>query len=191
MLKIYRDDFGNCDVPRRYKTADGKTLGAWVNTQRRIKNLPLSQKKDLDDLGFVWVKRITWNDWYKELLSYKEKYNNCSVPIDFVTPEGWTLGHWVRTQRSSKDISEDKRKLLDQIGFVWKIKQDWDQWYKALVDYKKEFGNCLVPKRYKTIDNLALGNWVVTQRSRRQNIPSERRKILDDLGFIWEARSQG
>jgi hypothetical protein len=63
----------------------------------------------------------------------------------------------------------------------------WKEAFKALVTYKKEFGNCAVPQSYKTKDGLALGTWVANQR-KSQKLSPERKKQLDDLGFIWNPK---
>ena len=39
----------------------------------------------------------------------------------------------------------------------------WEERYNQLVEYKKDHNNCNVPRKYKA--NLALGRWVVSQRS--------------------------
>ena len=46
-------------------------------------------------------------------------------------------------------------------------------------------GNVLVPQKYKTPDGLPLGTWVASQRQNK-TMPADRRKHLDDLGFVWK-----
>jgi hypothetical protein len=53
-LEIYKEEFGDCSVPIRYKTPDGISLGRWVLSQRQDKELSPIRKKRLDDLGFIW-----------------------------------------------------------------------------------------------------------------------------------------
>lgn len=75
----------------------------------------------------------------------------------------------------------------------------WLERCRELLAYKKEYGDCLVPKRYKA--NPGLANWVSKQRSeykRHQNqgsnstlsssLNASRIQILNDLGFCWDAR---
>jgi hypothetical protein len=42
-------------------------------------------------------------------------------------------------------------------------KRNWNESFQALVDYKKQHGNCNVPNRYK--EDRALGQWVTVDRS--------------------------
>ena len=54
-----------------------------------------------------------------------------------------------------------------------------------LKQYKARNGDCRVPKEYKEADGYNLGLWVGTQRSRKSKLSSERRRRLDELGFVW------
>ena len=97
------------------------------------------------------------------------------------------LGEWVSTQRSVTNISSERKKQLDDLGFIWDPhKESWDKNFQALALYKAEFGDCSVPKGYKTPNGINLGQWVIAQRKNKE-ISSERKKQLDDLGFIWGA----
>ena len=76
-------------------------------------------------------------------------------------------------------LTEDRRKRLQEIGFVWSAREgekpseqgraitrnsyddQWDSNFNKLVAYKEKYGDCLVPKRYK--DDPKLGTWVDTQ----------------------------
>jgi hypothetical protein len=66
-----------------------------------------------------------------------------------------------------KRLSEDRKKMLDSLGFVWSLRSKrtddhWDDMYRQLVEYKAKHGDCLVPSRYE--ENFKLGKWVETQR---------------------------
>ena len=41
LAAVYAQEYGNLEVPRDYKTADGKTLGRWIQNQE----LAYEQKK--------------------------------------------------------------------------------------------------------------------------------------------------
>ena len=186
-FKKYKEEFGKTSVPATYTTKDGLKLGTWVRNQMK-KNPPLDRKKELDDLGFVWEKTTkSWDFWYKSLLDYIEEFGDCKVMPNYKTKDGLNLGNWVSTQRKGKYITAKQKKILDEIGFVWKPQEErWETFYSALVEYQKKFGNCSIPRKFITKDGLALGAWVGYQRNRRETLSPERKKQLDDLGFIWE-----
>ena len=71
-----------------------------------------------------------WNDRYDELDVYKNKHGNCLVPT--VYPKNQALGTWVANQRAQyrlrregkqTPLTEDRIKLLDEVGFVWSVKK--------------------------------------------------------------------
>ena len=86
----------------------------------------------------------------------------CS-PIRFISTQ------WTNKQRMEKKFMDDgdqsamtpyRVAALDSIGFEWakrKGKIAWNQRYEELVQFKKEFGHCDVPTKFKK--NKALGRW--------------------------------
>ena len=60
--------------------------------------------------------------------------------------------------------------------------------FEKLKDYKREHGDCLVPKQYNK--DKALGLWVTRQRTERKanRLEAERKAKLDSIGFVWEVR---
>ena len=70
----------------------------------------------------------------------------------------------------------------------------WMQSFEMLKEYKKETGNCTVPRGYAT--NPRLASWVAEQRKqyklmidgRQSSITPERVALLNDVGFAWNAQ---
>ena len=69
-----------------------------------------------------------WNDRYDELDVYKNKHGNCLVPQRY--SKNKALGRWVNKQRTQyrlrregkqTPLTEDRIKLLDEVGFVWRV----------------------------------------------------------------------
>jgi Helicase associated domain len=136
----YKTAHGNCRVPRRYK--DDRSLGLWVGNQRmslKKGTMRPDRKKRLDAIGFEtvdarysWsVERNTarleraWLDMYEALLKYHARSGSTDVPKSYVcTVAGRqiALGRWVSRQRTNFAkgiIREDRRQMLDEIGFSW------------------------------------------------------------------------
>ena len=63
----------------------------------------------------------------------------------------------------------------------------WHEKYLLLKEYKKEHGNCLVPPSHQ-FGEAKLGVWVNTQRQlyKKGKLSSNRREMLDALGFSWD-----
>lgn len=68
-------------------------------------------------------------------------------------------------------------------------KLTWQQSYENLKVYKKTYGDCNVPQKYK--ENPKLGGWVNKQRKKKKNpskygrLTESQTKELNDLGFKW------
>ena len=79
---------------------------------------------------------------------------------------------------------------MNDLGFVWDIEvYYWEKNFEALVAYKAEFGDCLVPQKF-IYQGLKLGIWVGTQRSKKETLSPERIQRLNDLGFVWDPLTQ-
>ncbi|KAK9786077.1 hypothetical protein WJX73_003167 [Symbiochloris irregularis] len=104
-------------------------------------------------------------DWwakFQQLKQYHATFGDCLVPTTFwEDPE---LGNWVREQRWEARgqpgpnkrgpivLHPDKAKLLDSLGFAWKIDTPVIQWehnFHELRRYKEEYGNIDVPFKWK------------------------------------------
>ena len=187
-LVAYKAEFGDCLVPKTliYR---GLNLGSWVNTLRSVKDkLTPERRQRLNDLGFVWDANIyTWEKNFEALVAYKAEFGDCLVPQKFIY-RGLKLGSWVNIQRGIKDkLTPERRQRLNDLGFVWDpLTHQWEKNFKALVAYKAEFGDCLVPKTL-IYRGLNLGSWVNTLRSVKDKLTPERRQRLNDLGFVWDA----
>ena len=68
----------------------------------------------------------------------------------------------------------------------------WDGHYALLRKYKEEFGNCRVPKSYKSYGKFNLGNWMSDQRdlNKKSNLSEERKNKLNEIGMIWDASKE-
>jgi uncharacterized protein YbgA (DUF1722 family) len=182
----------HCNVPRGYQ--EDASLGNWVSKQRQVhaKNNMRQDRKDLlNKIGFVWnVEDHQWKKQYEKLVEFKRKQGNCVVPQKY--EEDVTLGTWVDTQQqfhNQNTIRLDRKDLLDDIGFVWRVENDalWQQQYEKMVEFKRNNGHCLVPNKYK--EDKSLGNWVSQQRQfhKRNKLPLKRKDLLDEIGFVWKA----
>jgi len=127
-----------------------------------------------------------WQLRYNELVAYKKEHGDCMVPQ--VHEENESLGTWVPDQRvhwRDGALSEERTKLLENIGFEFEpYEKSWKLRYRELVAYKKEHGDCMVPKCCK--ENEPLGRWVTRQRYlwNAGKLSKDRMKLLDKIGFV-------
>ena len=193
-LKAFRHEYGHLSVPR-----DHGPLGSWVSHQRRLKetNGIRQDREDLlNSIGFVGQtdagrqrRDRQWLEKYEELKSYQNEHGHCLVPS-----KRSSLGNWIQHQRSLSALGsmrEDRRDLLNQLGFVWnqRNRTPWIEKYEELKSFKKEHGHCLVPK---TSSTDTLRTWVQNQRASfaRGSLRQDKKDLLDEIGFVWKLRNR-
>jgi hypothetical protein len=176
----------HCLVPRDYVERDYK-LGQWVSVQRYSRaTISAERRRRLDAIGFVWDWReYAWEEGFAVLTKFKAREGHCRVPSLHI--EGrFKLGHWVAAQRRKKDtISSERRKQLEKIEFMWNaFKSRWEEAFSALATFKAREGHCRLPLEHIE-GTFRLGRWVSVQRSNKDTMLAERKKRLDEIGFVW------
>jgi hypothetical protein len=187
-LMTFKAREGHCNVPAHHIEGTFK-LGQWIGVQRQRRDTMCAERrKRLDDFGFVWdVLESAWEERFAALTAFKAQEGHCRVPQRH--GEGTVkLGQWVSNQRVNKEnISAERRKRLDDIGFVWDpFASAWDEWFAALTTFKAREGHCNVPAAHVE-GTFKLGMWVNEQRTNRNTVTAERRQRFDAIGFVWEA----
>ena len=198
LAAAYAQEYGNLDVPRDYKTADGKKLGRWIQSQEQAyeqKKLSEEQISRLEMIRMQWGSRYDrqWNEVYQAAKRYFDAYGNLDVPVAYISPEGYALGKWVRRQqyahrnpqKSNAILSPERIKRLESIGMQWDKPDPWQHRYKLAQDYKKEHGNLEIPAKYKTADGIWLGRWIYDQkrmlRDGSEKLSVSQKKLLEEL----------
>ena len=220
----FKRKYGHCIVPIKYE--QDKTFGKWVNNQRTMhtnNKMRQDRKELLDEIGFVWrvdndlaVRRRAdktasddkrWHQQYKNLVEFNRKNRHCIVPIRY--DQDKAFGRWVTNQRQlhhNNKMRQDRKELLDEIGFVWRVNnhldvrrganrtaapvssddKKWHLQYKKLVAFKQKNGNCIVPVSYE--QDKPFGCWASRQRTfhSKQKMRGDRKELLDELGFVWK-----
>ena len=184
----FKNKYGHCNVSSRYKD---KQLANWVIKQRtNYYKSSISEEniKRLNNVGFVFNPLESyWENMFKLILEYKDKYGNCNVPQNW--PENKQLGFWVGTQRSAfnkGELSKDYVDRLQNIGFEWDaIRSYWEKMFSSLLEYKNKYGHCNVPQDW--LENKKLGKWVRTQRVSytKGKLEKDCIKRLNDIDFVW------
>ncbi|MDC1193434.1 Helicase associated domain protein [Planktomarina temperata] len=188
VLKLFVEREGHSLVPQRHSEG-GFSLGSWVGSQRNNKpKLSFEQIQALDELQFIWdVRNASWNTGFESLRHFFLREGHSNPRADH-TEGDFKLGRWVSKQRSQKNtLSPEQLEKLQQLDFVWDAREAaWDTMLNHLREYQKENGNCLVPVLYEA-DGTKLGTWVRNRRKELTTMSPERKQMLDDIGFIWDA----
>ena len=213
-LVVFHAQNGHCRVTTSYE--QDKSLKDWVFHQRinhtKKKIMRQDRKELLDKLNFGWQvdghvfgDDKKWLEKYERLVEFQRKNGHCLVPQ--VYEQDRLLGRWVYTQRTyhtQKKMRQDRRNLLDKIGFVWKVAnhdpadgtsarvavddKKWNDQHEKLVEWRRNNGHCMVPSRYEQDQTLAY--WVIKQRATdtMNKLRLDRKDMLDKLGFVWKGQ---
>ena len=209
--KQWYEETGNLKISKGYVTESGLTLGAWINTQRRVRsgsvsgNLTYEKICRLDDIGMIWdVSDSSWQEATDELRRYLEEYGNLDIKARYVSPSGFRLGSWVGNLRYKvkkygieQALSPVQRKELEELGMIWDRNQEkWEQYFEAAKNYYDEHGNLDVKTKYVTADGIPLGRWIASINSqisgsntKSRTLSDEQLKRLESIGYKQEKKS--
>ena len=198
----FREQFGNLQVPAKYKTKDDYPLGKWINNARKRRSdgkLTEERIRQLDQMGMIWsVFDAKWEQGYALAMNYAAKHGDLNVPVNYTTEEGEKLGAWILNQRTAyakEMLSQDQIGRLEKIGIYWGNRNDrqWNEVYGAAKRYFEANGDLDVPVAYVSPEGYALGKWVRRQQYAYRNpeksnaiLSQERIELLDAVGMQWE-----
>ena len=103
-----------------------------------------------------------WNQGYQEAKRYFEAHGDLRVPVNYVSPEGYALGKWVKRQRytrlnpekSGAVLTEERIAKLDEIGMRWEKARSYR--LELAQESKSENGNLNVSANHKTGEDIGL-----------------------------------
>ena len=210
--KKYYDENGDLDVPKRYFTPEGYSLGTWLITQRRVYkgevngNLTQVQIDKLNAIGMRWesARDLAWERYYSSAEAYYKKHGDLMPTAKYVDENNVELGSWIARMRvyynsgiKRKYLSAERIEALEKIGMVWNVPDYlWEENYAAAVRYHREHGDLDVPTTYIDSDGIKLGQWLTNLRSSRKGtnkgykLTDEQIVRLDALGMIWENKNE-
>jgi hypothetical protein len=207
----------------------GVRIAAIRSAGRYVKDHP-ERKAELDSMGFEWrlrdghTKHASDGDVfelvYKGLELFQTLHGTLDVPLAYEVPredEAWPVDLWglalgkhVQGLREKNDLVHKypaREEKLNRLGFVWEetgralfSKKRFEMVYRALITYKEQKGDLLVPQAFvvpasepwlEMCWGLKLGarvNAIRSQGTLVSNSP-ERRDLLDQIGFEWELPS--
>ena len=131
-----------------------------------------------------------WQRRLDQLREFKREHGHCAVPREHPGSLG-TWVRWVRQRRRRGELSEERVRQLDVLGFLWiggrghASAMAWRRRIEQLKQFRKEHGHCIVPDPYAP--DRAFGWWGRNMRHQRRHgrLSEERFRQLDALGFAW------
>lgn len=172
---------------------------AIVNERFRILDETQDAKRLFDELNDTLS--ASWDLMFNHAKQYYTTHGDLLPVQTYKTPEGYSLGQWLNTQRMARKgvvfsrLTLERIEKLDSIGMVWDRRNDyeWEKRYKALLKYHDKFGDIDVPYNYVTENGFQMGKWLSHLRQyknagiRNNILTPEREAQLNSLGMIWNA----
>jgi hypothetical protein len=100
-------------------------------------------------MSLIKTHKDRWEQGFKALSKFRRRKRHCR-PSRHHLEGKFKLGQWVVTQRYLKDdLSVERKRRLDAIGFVWDWRNyRWEQGFAVLLKFKRREGHCRVPIQY-------------------------------------------
>ena len=132
--------------------------------------------------GWLWDPHSDkWEKGFSHLKQFSDRKSHCRVPVSYETDDGYPLGQWVNTQRTTKEIINlGRRRRLEALpGWSWDVRSEqWEKCFSHLEKYSEKEGHCQVVQGFKTDDGFGLGKWITKQRGKKETIEPDRRQRL-------------
>ena len=127
-------------------------------------------------------------------------------PTKTAPPKTVVVNHLNSTSGTEEDIDDDDSlhsnaddgfSSDDNSALKFRAYQaeNWTEKFEELIEFRHQYGHCLVPNSYP--ENSALAQWVKRQRyqfklkneEKRSTMSDERVRALDEIGFVWDSHS--
>ncbi len=205
---LYHKEHGHLEIPKRYKTSEGYSLGAWIQTQRKVRtglqfgNLDETRIAKLDAIGMRWesVNDLSWSRFYGAAQAYVATYGDLNVKTSYVTEDGIRLGVWLVNIRKcrqsgvrSEYLTEERVSLLDELGMIWdQPDYIWSRNFGAAMEYHRLHGDLDVPTK-GIVNGVKLGLWIRSLRTMYKNnvltLSADQIAQLNALGMCWQDKN--
>ena len=174
MASQYYREYGNLNVPKRYKTLDGYSLGMWIDTQRKVYagktvgTLSEIQIKKLSAIGMRWqgARELAWEKNYQKAKKYYEEYGNLFVGKEKEIFE---------QNKIQNNCEDHQNQHLDKEKYA-----ALGRWLARLRLERKKIEHLKDPKENNAEKENNSGN------SRSLLLTSERIAALDAIGMVWD-----
>lgn len=137
-----------------------------------------------------------WENGLRHFDKYVKEHNgDVLVPKRYVDEDGFPIGYWVRIQRNkfkNEELSLEKIKELDERNFVWKVKNNFEDFIKNVCEFYTKFGRYPIATSYDLME-AKLGRKLTEEKvyMRKKDYPYWKIEIINKYlsNFSCETQS--
>jgi len=194
-LRQFYGNQGHTNVPEGYLDRRLSIFVAYLRqyptriTPEEVRQLKKWNFQFSDELK-EWRNK-NWMDLFRKLEKFRTKHKHCRVPSTY---EDQKLARWVATQRKDQKegrLNSMRASKLKAIGFdfchdLQLLRETrWKKMFERLVKFRNARGTTIVKQ---TSDDKVLAYWVRHQRQAAKRMNAKKKKMLDEIGFVWKMR---
>ena len=105
-----------------------------------------------------------WNEGYQEAKRSFDAHGDLNIPAEYVSPNGYNLGNWVKRQRytrynpekSCAVLTEERIAKLDEIGMRWEKADSRPRRLELAQEPHRESEKLNVSANHKTGEDIGL-----------------------------------
>ena len=192
--EAYFHEFGNLNVPNRYRCEDGYWLGKWIFKQREAyqqKRLTQQQIAALERIGMIWETESPWEASFHRAERYYLAHGHVlPTKKNAVTDEEREIATWIESQRQRfkrGELQENTVRRLEIFHLSWmEQKEDpWEIGFRNAEEYYRANGNLEVPAGYQCENGYWLYSWLEKQQKRKDKLSAQQIERLNSIGMIW------
>jgi superfamily II DNA or RNA helicase len=197
-LSTYAAQNNSSRVPSTFRDQDKRPLGKWVSKLRAKRDTLSQEQRSLLESLPLWTWdpfSDSWEAAFEELKELALIQGHAVTSRANTFKDGRSIGGWVIKQRKDRNLLSDRqRALLESLpGWSWNPFEDLKEVAKfELSLYVSEFGNALVPLKFKSERGVSLGMIVsrIRQDARKGNLDPALRKFVEALpGWAWHTKN--
>ena len=196
LLAFYHSNH-HVHIPEDALCSDGNSLRTWLKAQRRRYRQGKLPQKCVDafmENGIMEALESPLDIAMQHMEEYYQVHGNVDFPLDYVCPDGYQLGIWLRSFRdrylNEKNQTQFPKEVIDRLnemGVIWnKPEMIWQQNFNQCKEYLDTHEGYRIPIDLLTQSGTYLQSWIKNNRQKYVSgkLSTEKRRLLESIQIM-------
>ena len=196
LLAFYHSNH-HVHIPEDALCSDGNSLRTWLKAQRRRYRQRKLPQKCIDafmENGIMEALESPLDIAMQHMEEYYQAHGNVDFPLDYVCPDGYQLGIWLRSFRDrylkEKNQTPYPKEVIDRLnemGVIWnKPDMIWQQNFDQCKEYLDTHEGYRIPIDLLTQSGTYLQSWIKNNRKKYVSgkLSPEKRRLLESIQIM-------